>query len=473
MGAFLMVWDGLRPDFVSAERTPNLWRLAQQGVWFERSHAVYPTLTRANSPAISTGCRPGMAGVPGNSFCLPSENGPVEYNTGDAANLQRLADADGRPVLLVDTLADRVHRAGGTTVVVGSGSPGSALLQHPRYVESGDFVISPATLQTGQVCEAMLARFRAPPPRRLPATDWDAYFTRIITDFVLPEVTPTLLVFWHTDPDHTSHARGHRAAETERALRDADDNLGAILEAYERLGMRGATNVVVTSDHGSSTITRRVQPAHDLATVLADGAVAENGGSVFVYTADPAAVTAIRTLDYVGPIFTRDGREHTFPLALVGLDGPRAPDIVFSLEWSDTAVAGVPGVAVGTHAKLAVDHGTISPFELRNTLVCEGPDFRVGWRDPAPVGNIDIAPTLTQVLGLAAGGPFEGRVLDEALRGAPPDAPVWETRDEVVGFGARSAAWTQRVWFECVGSHRYLAGGAVESAGVPVDRPPS
>src|SRR5260370_493691 len=120
--AFLMVWDGLRPDFVSAERTPNLWRLAQQGVWFERSHAVYPTLTRANSPAISTGCRPGRAGVPGNSFCLPSGDAFVEYTSGDAANLQRLADADGRPILLVDTLADRVHRADGRTVVVGSGS---------------------------------------------------------------------------------------------------------------------------------------------------------------------------------------------------------------------------------------------------------------------------------------------------------------------------------------------------------------
>src|SRR4051794_21946038 len=125
--ACLMVWDGLRPDFVSAELTPNLWRLALQGVWFERSHAVYPTLTRANSPAISTGCRPGRAGVPGNSFCLRSVDGFVEYTSGDAKNLQRLADADGRPILLVDTLADRVHRAGRQTVVVGSGSPGSAL----------------------------------------------------------------------------------------------------------------------------------------------------------------------------------------------------------------------------------------------------------------------------------------------------------------------------------------------------------
>ena len=259
--ALLMVWDGLRPDFVSAEQTPNLWRLAQQGVWFERSHAVYPTLTRANSPAISTGCRPGRAGVPGNSFCLPSGDGFAEFTSGDAQNLQRLADADGRPILLVDTLADRVHRANGRTVVVGSGSPGSALLQHPRYVDCDDFLISPATLQAGPVRAAMVARFGKPPARRLPATDWDAYFTRIITEFVLTEIMPTLLVFWHTDPDHTSHARGHSAAETKRSLRDADDNLGAILDTYERLGVRDSTAVVVTSDHGSSTITRRVRPA--------------------------------------------------------------------------------------------------------------------------------------------------------------------------------------------------------------------
>src|SRR5438309_11275272 len=117
--AFLMVWDGLRPDFVSAGQTPNLFALAEAGVWFERSYAVYPTLTRANSPAISTGCRPGRAGVPGNTFCLLAGGVLTTYTSGDVANLQRLAEADGRPVLLVDTLADRVYRAGGRTVVVG------------------------------------------------------------------------------------------------------------------------------------------------------------------------------------------------------------------------------------------------------------------------------------------------------------------------------------------------------------------
>ena len=48
------------------------------------------------------------------------------------------------------------------------------------------------------------------------------------TDFVLPELSPTLLVFWHTDPDHTSHALGHSAPETVKSLRDADVPLTSI-----------------------------------------------------------------------------------------------------------------------------------------------------------------------------------------------------------------------------------------------------
>ncbi len=133
--AFVMVWDGLRPDYVTPTATPNLWRLAQQGVWFERSHAVYPTLTRANSPAISTGCRPGRAGVPGNTFCLPSTGSLQSYTSGDAANLQRLADADGRPVLLVETLADRVlARVGApsSSARVRPAAPGCSIHAPPR-----------------------------------------------------------------------------------------------------------------------------------------------------------------------------------------------------------------------------------------------------------------------------------------------------------------------------------------------------
>jgi Type I phosphodiesterase / nucleotide pyrophosphatase len=463
--AFLMVWDGLRPDLVSETLTPNLWRLAQEGVSFDRSYAVYPTLTRANSPAIATGCRPGRAGVPGNTFLLESNGSLGTFSTGDATNLGRLADADGQPVLLVDTLADRVHRAGGRTVVVGSGSPGCTWLQHPRAIECGDLVIGDGLPAMAGVMDPLRRRFGALPNRHaVPASAWTAYFTRVIADYVVPELDPTLLVFWHTDPDHTTHARGFGAPATVRALRDADANLAAIVDTYERHGLRGSSAIVVTSDHGGSTINRRVRPAQDLAIAAPNTAVAENGGSMFVYSSAEQVIAAIRDMDYAGPVFTRDGRDQTMPLSLVGLDGPRAPDIVFSLAWTDLEVDGYRGVAVGSVARLAVDHGTISPYDLRNTLVMVGADFKSAWRDPAPVGNIDICPTLAHVLGLEAGPPCDGRVLSEALVDGTGHVPEWELTESSTTFTARCRDWQQRVLFERVGATAYVAGGAVEAA---------
>jgi len=239
-------------------------------------------------------------------------------------------------------------------------------------------------------------------------------------------------------------------------------NLGAILAAYDRLGLRDATSVVVTSDHGGSTVTRRARPAADLARALRDGAAAENGGSVFVYSSDPELVPAIRRFDYVGPLFTTDGREGTFPLSTVGLDGPCAPDAVFSFTWSADEVRGIAGTATGAESKLVMDHGSISPYDLHNTLVMQGPEFRQGWRSPVPVGNIDICPTLVEVLGLNSGSEMEGRVLSEALLTWKGADPVWTTTEEVQPFSARGRNWQQKIWFEVVGQSSYLAGGTVE-----------
>jgi hypothetical protein len=185
---------------------------------------------------------------------------------------------------------------------------------------------------------------------------------------------------------------------------------------------------------------------------------------VFVYSSDPALVRAIRRFDYVGPVFTLDGRDDTFPLSMVGLEGPRAPDAVFSFIWSDESNDGVVGSAVGTQSKLVMDHGSISPHDVRNPLVMQGPEFRSGWRNPAPVGNIDICSTLTQLLRLDRGSQVEGRVLRESLSSWSEDAPVWDTHGEARTYRARGRACLQRVWFDRVDGTSYLAGGTVEPA---------
>src|SRR5260221_4567296 len=63
----VLVHDGLRPDAIPSEETPNLWRLRQEGGNFTNSHSVFPTVARVNATAIGTGTLPGCSGVVGNS----------------------------------------------------------------------------------------------------------------------------------------------------------------------------------------------------------------------------------------------------------------------------------------------------------------------------------------------------------------------------------------------------------------------
>ena len=59
----VVVWDGMRPDFVSEQNTPALWKLAQRGVIFRNHHSVYPSATIVNGTAINTGVYPDHSGV--------------------------------------------------------------------------------------------------------------------------------------------------------------------------------------------------------------------------------------------------------------------------------------------------------------------------------------------------------------------------------------------------------------------------
>jgi hypothetical protein len=57
-------------------------------------------------------------------------------------------------------------------------------------------------------------------------------------------------------------------------------------------------------------------------------------------------------------------------------------------------------------------------------MAAMGPDFKPGFADPLPMGNIDIAPTLARILGfeMPSTGSLKGRVLQEALLGSATDA---------------------------------------------------
>jgi hypothetical protein len=148
-------------------------------------------------------------------------------------------------------------------------------------------------------------------------------------------------------------------------------------------------------------------------------------------------------------VFSRGGLVRgTLPLAAAGCDGATAPDLMVALAWDGGANAhGVPGRTAGSGA-IAVgagDHGGISPFEMHNTLIATGPDFRVGVVSHVPCGIVDIAPTIAHCLGLEPPAAWDGRVLVEALR-APAPAPVADTGIVEVAFpGGRQVLTLSRV----------------------------
>lgn len=457
--AFLLVLDGLRPEFVTEALMPNLSTLAARGVRFTDAHAVLPTVTRCNSATIATGRLPGRHGIPGNRFVSRALDGAA-LNAGDHRDLEKLrAYRDGR-IVLAPTLADAIHGAGGRTAVLGTGTPGASLLQNPEVSAHGDVLIHPA-ISYGIDMAAMESRFGPLPAKAVPATGLNRYFTRLATEFVIPELRPELLVFWHTDPDHSQHAAGPGSPDALTGLRDADANLGALLESLNANGLAPETVVAVVSDHGFATNIGTVDIEAHLQTssVLSDkrDQAQALGGLVYLERPDEERegriADALMAMPEVGGLFTRHALPGTFPLEIAGAAGPEAPDILYGLAWDDGVNEnGIAGRAWSHPMRGAGNHGSFSPYEVRNTVVMAGPglqaeavsDIPMGATD-IPMGATDIAPTLMTLLGRGQPNSCDGRVLHEALNGMQPPPHVERTVVSAETAGRRQTMPTSTV----------------------------
>jgi arylsulfatase A-like enzyme len=179
-------------------------------------------------------------------------------------------------------------------------------------------------------------------------------------------------------------------------------------------------------------------PPYKVPAALPAGAliVAVNGGSDYLYVPDhdPAVVqNTVRFLQgraEVGAIFVDDrygALPGTLPLGAIHARNAagKNPDIILAYDHDeDAAVDGARGTEMaGTLNGNGYRgmHGSFSPHDVHNMLIASGPDFRAGFRDPLPTGNVDVAPTIAYLLGLTL-PQAQGRPLLEAMaRGAAPD----------------------------------------------------
>jgi predicted AlkP superfamily pyrophosphatase or phosphodiesterase len=295
----VFVWDGMRPDAISEDDTPNLAALAKQGTFFADNHATYPTFTMVNASSFATGSFPGTIGFFGNRFWAPGAKGfdakgvPSDFNapiyTEDYAVLRALDDHWNHDLLQAPTLLERARKAGLKTAVIGKSGPaflqdihegGSILdenvalpLAFAKKLSKAGFPLPSNTVHAYDAARFQLEPDNGTPTAQLPlvtlkdgstsdASDAggappssaNAYLMHAFLDYVLPVEKPDLSFVWLRNPDSTEHAYGVGSPDFHLALRAQDDLLGKLQARLKELGMDGDTDIVIVSDHAHSNV---------------------------------------------------------------------------------------------------------------------------------------------------------------------------------------------------------------------------
>ena len=456
----LFVADGLRPGMVNERTAPTMTALMARGVRFTNSHSLFPTFTTANASGMATGHLLGDTGdfsntiytgfqVPGAGDSLTPflESDPVlgdvdEHFSGDYLN--------------EETILKAARGVGFSTATIGKLGP-ALIFDHTERTGQHTIVIDDMTGRPGGIPHSDELKHRllgAELPAQAPTRGANAnagtntvrgttvanveqqtYFADVATKAVLPwfkeRTRPFVMVFWSRDPDGTQHNQGDSLGRlipgingptSLASIRNADDDLAMLLAALKAEGLDGDTDVIITSDHGFSTISKEsatswaahqsykdVNPsllppgfvaidiAHALGMNLYDpdakgaqvngGAypvrgngligsdpahpmvvVASNGGSDLVYlpTGDKALagkiVAALSAQDYVSGLFVDDGLgaiPGTLPLSAIALHG--------------SAVTPMPAIAVNFRTfSLGCEDPTTCGVEVADTVLQQG-----------------------------------------------------------------------------------------------------
>jgi arylsulfatase A-like enzyme len=485
----IVVMDGLRFDSVTDADMPALSSLAKSGTSFNSHHAVFPSFTEVNGAALATGMVPAHTGIVANHEYRPAIDRLLPVSMQEPWTVWT-GDRLGEGWIHSPTLPELARAAGLKTAV--AGTKGVALFWDRSLLNrTGDGVtVFDDKSIPAAIMDKVLPELGPPPPgadsRYFTNHAQDQWTTRALTEKLWAGGLPSLSVLWFSEPDASQHGTGPGSEQAKASLRSDDDLLAAVLKTLEQKGLRNDTDVLVVSDHGFSTVEQSVDVIDGLrrARISAGGGFLEpppkdsvlvlglGGTAMFYVIGHDAAVrdrlvSFLQTTDWAGVVFTRDGQPGTFKLADVGMDTPDAPDVAVAMRWHNATLRGRQTGTLFTSGSGDAGqgmHGSLSRYDMHGTLIAAGPDFKSGWVDKLPSSNVDIAPTVTHILGINPQRQMDGRVLSEALAGGEIPAEVPKTSILQGERKLGQATWNQFLRVTTFMGRRYYDEG---NAGTP------
>ncbi len=467
---FLIVaMDGLRPDMISAEACPTVARFLAEGCVWPNARSLFPSETRVVTPSVATGAWPARHGLVANSFTA-SDSG-LAINTAPVEGLLAAVAHYGDALVGAPTLGDRLAAADKRFAVVSSGTAGNAWCLNPRARGRGQAVFSvqgPEVSSPAANHADLAARFGPVPDQALPNLGRCAYATRVLLEDMLPRLDPHVAILWYSEPDIAMHYAGIGSPACREALAFVDGEFAQLLAALEARPDAARWNVILLSDHGQVTIRRKIDVAAEMrAAGFAAGPGLDADTDYAVVSSSAGNIRArdgkldrladwLREQPWTGLLFARGtggpegGVAGSFALDLVGLDHPRTPELVYTLAQDDEPNAhgfkggSLAGLDDPPPAGFGGIHGGLHAKELHCLMAASGPLFPAAARAEAPVGPIDIAPTVLAAFGIEP---------TETVDGGPLVRPGLGER---LAFETAAGGYAARLEMLEVGGRRYL-----------------
>lgn len=367
--------DGFRPDYRMRGVTPNLDRLAANGVSAVMQPS-FPSITFPNHWTLVTGKVPDHNGIVGNKMEDPRRPGETFTMATDdpfwwsqAEPIWVTAEKAGIRTATMFWPGANVGW-GGTPSPHGHGQVDGAT--RPEDWQQFNQAVSPM-----QRVDAVIDWLRRPAATR-----------------------PRFVTLYFDTVDTAGHGYGPSAPETTQAVATIDAQIGRLVDGLATLRQRA--NIVVVADHGMAATDTARTIAMDRVANPADYRLFDTGPFASLYPV-PGHEAALETALLKSHPHMQCWRKGAIPPRFRYGTNPRIPPYLCLAEtgWLILKTAPTDAIHGGAHG-----YDNRAP-DMAALFIANGPAF-VGGKTLARFDNTDVAPLLRDLIGLPAGTGLDG-----------------------------------------------------------------
>ncbi|NUO75794.1 MAG: alkaline phosphatase family protein [Lysobacter sp.] len=353
--------DGYRNDYFERGTSPNLARIARDGVRAAWMNPSYPSLTFPNHYSIVTGLRPDHHGIVHNSMW---EDGLGDFRVADRKAVGDMRWWGGEPIWVG---AEKAGLRSATLFWPGSEAPVQGL--RPTRWRLFDEKVSA-----------------------------DARVDEVLGWLGEPAATrPRVITLYFDALDKAGHEHGPDSAEAAQAIAGIDAAIGRLLDGLAARDQLERVNLIVVSDHGMATVAAGHAIAVEDMVSMEEATVVSIGQSIGI-APKPGFEAAVEK-KLLGRHAQYDcWRKGELPQRWHYGRHPRVPPIVCQMHegWDAiqrSSLAKRPNADRGSHG-----YDPALP-SMRAIFFARGPAFRRGARIDA-FDNVDVYPLLARLVGI-------------------------------------------------------------------------